>query len=284
MKLWRFFLYALLPFCMLEMHAQTFYEVKVNQLDILEKPNLSAKVIGTLKMHDIVEVYNISMGWAKIKYQEATGYVEADGIQSLEKKDSKNEVEPLPSVESQNTETTIYTQNITQQPTPGISTKRKKHGYDEDKKVRYKGFADLDGGFPIDGYANGYLGLQTTHGIQLKSCFFIGAGFGFERLFYWEEWFAPIMGNIRYNLPNKKISPFVDFKGGYNMALDLYSCGFLSASVGIRFKLNNRMGLNLSMAYTMIRYYEDNSYYGLWYYDDIYRNANHLGFRLGIDF
>lgn len=77
--------------------AQTYYEVVSKKLDVMSQPNLDAKVLGQLKEHDLVEVYNTVDGWAAIKYQGAKAYVDQFCIKAIDEEDtSKNDEAPIP--------------------------------------------------------------------------------------------------------------------------------------------------------------------------------------------
>lgn len=67
------------------MSAQTsLYEVVSKRLEVLSQPNADAQVIGQKKEHDVVEVFNIVNGWAIIKYENGTGFVDQYCIKSLD--------------------------------------------------------------------------------------------------------------------------------------------------------------------------------------------------------
>ena len=56
--------------------AQDIYEVSVsNRLNVREKPNADAKVLGTLPNGTLVEVLSIKDNWATIAYANTNAYV-----------------------------------------------------------------------------------------------------------------------------------------------------------------------------------------------------------------
>lgn len=84
MKIKAYIILVFLTLFCLPMTAQTFYEVVSKKLDILGQPDADAKVLGQKKEHDLVEVYSIVNGWAIIKYETGTGFVDQYCIKSVD--------------------------------------------------------------------------------------------------------------------------------------------------------------------------------------------------------
>ena len=51
---------------------------------VMSQPNADSQVLGSKKEHDFVEVYSIVNGWACIKYESGTGFVDQYCIKSLD--------------------------------------------------------------------------------------------------------------------------------------------------------------------------------------------------------
>ncbi len=79
----------ILAICSLPVEAQSYYEVVSKKLDVLSQPSLDAQVVGTLKEHDLVEVYNVINGWATIKYRETKAYVDPFCMKALEEAEAE---------------------------------------------------------------------------------------------------------------------------------------------------------------------------------------------------
>lgn len=71
--------------CCLLAIAQTKYEVTANTfLNIRSYASASAPVLGTIDKGGEVEVYEITNGWAKIRYDEGYAYVSAQYLKKVE--------------------------------------------------------------------------------------------------------------------------------------------------------------------------------------------------------
>ena len=152
----------------------------------------------------------------------------------------------------------------------------------------YRGFFDLDGGFRVGTYGDGYIGFTTSHGYQTCPYFFIGAGLGVEYHVGWSLTFLPIFGNMHFNFLNKRCSPFLDIKGGYSPVNG--KGGYLSTAFGVNYQFTPKVGINFSLGYTMqkadfwfyIPYYYS-GYINYYFYTEK-ETMHHLGFKLGIEF
>ncbi len=128
----------------------------------------------------------------------------------------------------------------------------------------YRGFADIEGGILMGPYSNDpFIGLTTSHGIQLVEKFFIGAGTGI--LTNTNNEVMPIFCDLRFDWwTGKKASPFIDLKAGYTLLIithsdyaigeDLDNGLYLNPTVGCRIRLNEKIGINIGLAYNTYRY------------------------------
>lgn len=281
MKNHKILLFVLCLICTLPLHAQSYYEVKSKILDVLERPDLNAQVIGQLKEHDIVEVHATSGGWATIKYQERTAYVEEEGISFLYSEEKRPTEQPTaaPVVPQTVTQPTAITSSkkLMEANTPTIMSKN--------KTIDYKGYVDFDCGGSVY-YDDIYFGFLTSHGILIKDRLYIGAGLGYNYHGGDDTHCStlPCFVNTRFNFLKKRVSPFFDCKVGGSFLGGIY----LSTSVGTRIKLKKKVGLNFSIAYTLQSHeVKINDFYGYFYYSSYHFedvNVHHIGIRLGIDF
>ena len=111
----------------------------------------------------------------------------------------------------------------------------------------YKGFIDLGYTIGAGDFGEGRISFMTTHGYQFNPYFFAGIGTGVNYFHKSEAWGIPIYADFRGNLMNNGITPFVDFKIGYSV-LDAEGF-FLSPSIGCRFAIGEKSGLNISVGY-----------------------------------
>ncbi|MBQ9639970.1 MAG: hypothetical protein IJV06_00190 [Bacteroidaceae bacterium] len=97
----------------------------------------------------------------------------------------------------------------------------------------------------------GRFALSTTHGYQINPYVFAGVGAGVNcyRKSGKTSWGVPIFADVRGNLLNNSISPFLDLKIGYSVA-DI-SGFYFSPSIGCRFAISQKAAFTLSIGYEM---------------------------------
>lgn len=100
--------------------------------------------------------------------------------------------------------------------------------------------------------------FYTTHGVQLGSYFYLGAGAGVR---LGDDYTSiPIYGNVRYTVLKKKISPFIDLKIGYNL---LDAAGFyINPGAGVNWNFHKALSIFLKVGYA---HHSSKSYN--WYYN-----------------
>lgn len=88
--------------------------------------------------------------------------------------------------------------------------------------------------------------IYTTHGVQLGSRFYIGAGAGVR---LGDDYTSiPLYGSVRYTLLKKKISPFIDAKIGYSL---LDAAGFYAnPGAGVNWNFYKSLSVFLKVGYT----------------------------------
>ncbi len=98
----------------------------------------------------------------------------------------------------------------------------------------YRGF--VSGGFLLGDMVG--VRLSTTHGEQLNSKIFLGAGIGMCMAEDWDDdhFSIPIYADFRVDFLEKKISPFLEIKAGSDFAVKGISGFYGDLSVGCRFK------------------------------------------------
>lgn len=124
----------------------------------------------------------------------------------------------------------------------------------------YKGYVDAGYSIGIGDYEFGRVEINTSHGYQFSPYFFLGAGFGLHFMPSYEtsgmaipldvrdsKVDIPVFANVRSHFGKGKIVPFVDIKGGMYVTND--GGMYVNASVGVRYALNDKQGLSLSVGY-----------------------------------
>ena len=124
----------------------------------------------------------------------------------------------------------------------------------------YRGFIDIGYDVGNGDYDFGRFEVNTTHGYQVNPYIFLGAGTGLHFMSSYKtgdmeipldvrdsKVDIPVFANFRSNFTKGKLSPFFDIKGGTFVTNNggLY----VVASVGVRYALNSKQGLSLSVGY-----------------------------------
>lgn len=128
----------------------------------------------------------------------------------------------------------------------------------------YRGFVDFGYTFSDNEKEVGTYGVETVHGFQINDRFFVGAG---AAAFRDNDAFVsvPIFADFRVNAINHSVSPFFDFKAGY----DLQGSVCLSPGTGFRIGTGSRFAINVSVSYLALI---------------TMREYNNFTFKLGVEF
>ena len=137
----------------------------------------------------------------------------------------------------------------------------------------YRGFFDVGHIVGAGDYGSGINRVEysTTHGYQFNPHFFFGVGVGVNYYYDYDCVGIPIFVDVRANILNSKVSPFIDFKAGYSV--NDFEGVYCAPTVGCRFNMGGTVGLNLGIGYTLQKY-------------DIGEKVNGGGFhvKVGVDF
>ncbi|MDE7410765.1 MAG: hypothetical protein K2M94_01845 [Paramuribaculum sp.] len=160
----------------------------------------------------------------------------------------------------------------------------------------YRGFADIGYGVGFGSDVNiDRIELFTSHGYQVCPYFYAGGGVGLVKYIESRVIGFPVFADLRTDILNNWISPFVDVKVGYSLA-DIEGLYF-APSVGCRMGLSQKVGLHLSVGYElqMADVYKFLNCHVLVYDSDmtanfspdvhvVKRNLGALTIKVGIDF
>lgn len=114
--------------------------------------------------------------------------------------------------------------------------------------IGYRGFVEF-------GYTTGDDGciqLTTTHGYQLNPYLFVGGATGVNYFKESESVLIPIWADIRGYLSDGPLTPFIGLRVGYSIDVMDHEGGsgsYWSPSIGVRYMIGERTGLNLSVGY-----------------------------------
>lgn len=149
---------------------------------------------------------------------------------------------------------------------------------DEGIPQGYRGFADFSYTLGVGDWGKDHdrVGIMTSHGYQIAPQFFVGAGVGFNYYYNGHDELCslPVFAHFRSDILENEITPYVDLRVGYSF-IDVKGF-YINPSVGCRFELNDNVGLNVGIGYTM----QQTEY--LFSYNK--KNCGGLDFRFGIDF
>lgn len=124
----------------------------------------------------------------------------------------------------------------------------------------YRGYVDAGYSIGVGDYEFGRFEVNTSHGYQFNPYLFLGAGVGLHFMSSYEtkdmdipldvrdsQVDIPVFANIRCNFSKKKVSPFVDVKGGTYVTNNggLY----VNASAGCRFAINEKQAVSFAVGY-----------------------------------
>ncbi len=150
----------------------------------------------------------------------------------------------------------------------------------------YRGLIDVGYSFGVGTWDCNRFELLTTHGYQFNSYFYAGVGVGLN-VWYFDQGRDigfPFYAKIRYDiLPQNKVCPFIDLNMGYSVGnIKGY---YVAPSFGFRLAVAPKIGVNLSIGYTMQE--ADVITFDI-YTGEIYGsdriNMGAIALRLGIDF
>ena len=140
-------------------------------------------------------------------------------------------------------------------------------------QIGYRGFIDLGYTVGTGSWGEGRIEFNTVHGYQFMPFLFAGIGAGAHYYFDSEVVAIPIFADIRADILNNSISPFIDMRIGYS-PYDIQGF-YLNPSIGCRFALSGIKAINTSIGYSMQK---ADSYDG----DKV--SVGGFNFRFGIEF
>lgn len=102
--------------------------------------------------------------------------------------------------------------------------------------------------------------ISTTHGMQLDNRFFIGAGLGLlsSEFGIFDYYSIPFFSVFRVDFLKKKITPFLEVRGGYDLVINAESGFYGGLSFGCRLK---RVSISLGAEKMPKNSYKEYVYY-----------------------
>ncbi len=192
----------------------TTYYVTATTLNVRNKPQPNATIVGKLTQGMCIQVWEITNGWAYITAGKTIGYVSAQYISR--KRPSANNQTPQPAPENNSAQSRSTAQSAPQ--TTPSSSSPKSFPYMSGDRARYSGY--VDGGL---GFRSGMAGfsVDVINGCAIRDYIFVGGGVGLHGMFGTRQtlgvvsvpFYAYVRGRLRVN---KNFAPYADFGiGGY---------------------------------------------------------------------
>lgn len=134
------------------------------------------------------------------------------------------------------------------------------------------------------------VGATTSHGYQIDSQWFVGAGLGVEYCIDYGSYMVPLFAEGRMDMQFGRFTPFADVRAGVNLGEGIGA--YLSPSIGYRFNWGRKVGINLGVGLTLAGYkvecyegwWDDAESFEMWYVGTKHRMRAYFSFRLGLDF
>ena len=146
-------------------------------------------------------------------------------------------------------------------------------------EIGYRGFVDLGCTIGIGKLCEWRIELNTVHGYQFMPYLFAGLGVGVHYYFN-PAVSVPIFADIRSDILNNSISPFVEMRVGYS---PFKAKGFyFNPSLGCRFTMRGINAINTSIGYSMLRSDYEFASYGYYYSEKA--TLGGFNIRVGLEF
>jgi len=124
--------------------------------------------------------------------------------------------------------------------------------------------------------------LTTINGFYFANKFYAGFGVGIE---YFEYGGIPLFADLKYFINNKKVSPFIDFQGGWELPIVYNSYNFgnqrfgginVGGEIGLINSISENFAFTCSFGY---RYQEQKSKTDYWYWSE---TSNYESIRVSV--
>ena len=120
------------------------------------------------------------------------------------------------------------------------------------KLKNYHGYkAFVEGGYTIGvgKYSANIVSLFTTHGYRFNNHIFVGVGTGINYMYEKESKGIPVFLDMSLTIFNRRISPYIDLKGGYTIDIENMEGLFALPSIGVRYASHNKGALYFGVGY-----------------------------------
>ena len=152
------------------------------------------------------------------------------------------------------------------------------------------GYLDINGNIYMQRDNMYYTGIATSHGYQINSIFFAGAGLDLEYCGNIDNWIASLYVQGRADMKFGGFTPYGDIRLGANLAEGVGV--YFSPTIGYRFNWGRKVGINVGAGLSLTGYtsehydivIEDPDSYNIYYTGTKHHVRAYFSFRLGVDF
>ncbi len=213
----------------------------------------------------------------------ANGYITAEGVVKLNEQGAREITERLmaeksnmPEIQAEISHTPVTDNNKTSENFYKEGKAQQSFARSKSNKVSglnrgFKGYIEVGYALGLSDDDDGCGLARVAFGYQFNPHIFTGLGGGAGLYYEFDDIGYPVFANFRYNILNKRISPFVDAKAGYFLG-DTEGL-YLSPSVGCRFAIGKRMAFITSVCLEVQDYKKRR-----------HNTALSLGLKIGFEF
>lgn len=122
-------------------------------------------------------------------------------------------------------------------------------------EIGYKGIIELGYDIGVGDYGIDRIRLNIINGYQVNPYFSVGFGTGIRYFHEAEALYIPLFLDLRANILDKNVSPYVAIGTGYSMRVtNSFGGGFmLNPTVGATFKTSSKSSMNIGFGYDLLR-------------------------------
>lgn len=119
----------------------------------------------------------------------------------------------------------------------------------------YRGIIDIGYDIGVGDYGIDRIKLNIINGYQFNPHFSVGFGTGLRYFHEVAALYIPLFLDLRANILNENVSPYVAIRTGYSMRVtNSIGGGFmLNPTVGVTFKTSSKSSMNIGFGYDLLR-------------------------------
>jgi len=151
--------------------------------------------------------------------------------------------------------------------------------------LKYRGIVEIGLASGLEQHGLNFVKLNVINGVQFNPYIYLGFGAGIRIFTDSGTPVVPLFGDIRFNLLNKKVTPYIGCSIGYSFNIDygLVGIGLMAnPSFGVSYKVSPKASIHFGLGYeyqkqTASAYLTYNQY-------GRFIKSDSVSFNLGLDF